>query len=280
MLAGKRVHKEIILAMVMAVLLLAATSRTARAEGTCTTGTCYDEQYINYFSNAAAGNGKVYARITDPVEASATQPDEICSMIYVFDPFQGMQECCGCPITPDGLLTLSIGLGAVPSLNGNLTSNPFSVTGQFFFNSGAGGLIDGVIRLVSTTTNGSTTPDAGFNRLASGTAEFFSGGTFCDRYSGKCCDPTGGATRTGRGSLTLVDTLRAWVDHIQGFDPNTGSNAVTNTEFEEVPIIPSDANELANACFRTISTGNGICNCGNEFVSEAPNEGGAGTGGL
>jgi hypothetical protein len=36
----------------------------------------------------------------------------------VFEPDQQLAECCGCEITPDGLLTLSI--------NANLTSNPLT----------------------------------------------------------------------------------------------------------------------------------------------------------
>ena len=127
MLARKRVHKQIILAMVTAVLLLAATSQTARAlSPTCTAPTvnaggtsvtdngCYGVQYINYFSNSTLGNGNNYVYVTDPMENAGEQPYEICAMIYVFDPFEDMQECCGCPVTPDGLLTLSYGYSPPP----------------------------------------------------------------------------------------------------------------------------------------------------------------------
>jgi len=272
MLAGKRVHKEIILAMVTAVLLLAATARTARAEGTCTSGTCYGVQYINYFTNATPSNPSVYARVIDPLEANGTQPEEICSMVYVFDEFEALQECCGCPITSDGLLTLSIG---GPNPANNLTSNPDNVQGQFFFTlNGYTALQDGVIRLLSTTTNASTTPQSSYNLRAQGTAESLKPGVYCDRYSGKCCDPTGGATGPGTGSLTLITTLRAWADHIQN-----APGAVTNSEFEEAPIAASDATNLAELCFRTITSGVGFCNCGNEFILGNDSGGNQGTGG-
>ena len=55
--------------------------------------------------------------------------------IYVFEPDQQMAECCGCLITPDGLLTLSI--------NANLTENPLTpvilTTGAIKIVSSAGG---------------------------------------------------------------------------------------------------------------------------------------------
>ncbi len=275
MLAGKRVHKEIILAMVTAVLLIAATSRTARAEGTCESGLCYDVEYVNYFSNAVDGNGRGYVRITDPLEvnSSAHQPEAICAMIYVFDVQQGMQECCGCPITRDGLLTLSYGIvGPVKALNGDLNSNPLSVTGQFFFDN-SGYMQDGVIRILSTETNASTSTQSSDATSAqayddaAGTDEYLFPGVGCNRFlpasSDNCCDPTGGVLSQGysSSSLTLITTVRAWADHIQ----NDGN---TNTEFEENPISPGDADNLAGICAQTISSGNGSCTCGNEFAAE------------
>ncbi len=43
------------------------------------------------------------------------QEGEMCAMIYVLNTDQAVEACCGCPITADGLLTLSIsGPGAEP----------------------------------------------------------------------------------------------------------------------------------------------------------------------
>lgn len=294
MLAGKRVHKEIMLAMVTAVLLLAATSQTARAYtptctasytstlGTTDTG-CYGVQFINYFSNATPANPAVFDRIIDPMEASSGasgQPEEICAMIYVFDELEALQECCGCPVTADGLLTLSVG-GGVPSQD-NLTNDPLSVAGQFWYTTlGFSNLQDGVIRVVSATTNASTTPYTGgfspaLERYYAGTAEHYAGPAYCDRLSGKCCDPSGLAPNgTGSGTITLTTTLRAWADHIQN-----GPGVVTNTAFEENPLSNADATNLAELCAQTVTTGQGICNCGNEFPPFGTDSGGnQGTGG-
>src|SRR5208282_459357 len=52
----------------------------------------YDEEFVNYFNNAnnpEIGNtANVY--ITNPLEfSSPSQPDEVCAMLYVFDPREG-----------------------------------------------------------------------------------------------------------------------------------------------------------------------------------------------
>jgi hypothetical protein len=66
--------------------------------------------------------------------ASKTDPSgNLCAMVYVFDPNQELAECCGCPITPDGLTTLSV--------DTDLTASPLtSVT-----------LYSGDIKIVSST---------------------------------------------------------------------------------------------------------------------------------
>ena len=93
----------------------------------------------NYFSNAHTTGGQGFVNITAPFEGNATatspvaQEGEICAMIYVLDTDEALQACCGCPITADGLLTLSI--------SGNLAPNPLA-TGQL--------LHDGSIRILST----------------------------------------------------------------------------------------------------------------------------------
>src|SRR5580700_8158823 len=63
---------------------------------------------------------------------TADPSGNLCAMIYVFEPDQQLAECCGCMITPDGLLTLSV--------HRNLTSNPLTGTT----------LINGAIKIVSS----------------------------------------------------------------------------------------------------------------------------------
>jgi hypothetical protein len=88
---------------------------------------------VGYYSNAGeTPDGTV--RITN-VGTNITTPGSgnLCAMVYVFEPDQQLAECCGCGITPDGLLTLSI--------NNNLVSNPLTpVT-----------LTTGAIKIVSST---------------------------------------------------------------------------------------------------------------------------------
>jgi hypothetical protein len=43
---------------------------------------------------------------------------DLCAMVYVLTPDQQLAECCGCALTPDALLTLSV--------NRDLTSNPLT----------------------------------------------------------------------------------------------------------------------------------------------------------
>ncbi|HSR10450.1 MAG TPA: hypothetical protein VLS90_03330 [Thermodesulfobacteriota bacterium] len=70
---------------------------------------------IGFFQNAnnpALQSGNMY--ITNP----GISGGGLCADIYVFDRFGQLQECCGCPVREDGLLTLSI--------NDDLTSNPIT----------------------------------------------------------------------------------------------------------------------------------------------------------
>lgn len=97
-----------------------------------------DVYKVDYFDNANTGGAPdATVRIVNP----GTDPfGDRCALIYVFDSAQELKECCGCRITPNGLLTLSV--------NSNLTSNPVS-----------GGLpTRGVIKIVSTLPSGTTAP--------------------------------------------------------------------------------------------------------------------------
>jgi len=67
---------------------------------------------VGYF-NATSGIDSTI-RITNP----GTTGQNLCGMIYVFDQSQQMSECCGCTVSPDGLLSLS--------LLKNLLSNPLT----------------------------------------------------------------------------------------------------------------------------------------------------------
>jgi hypothetical protein len=104
-----------------------------------------DTESVTYFSNANSSAGDALVHVTDPLGASALgspsfQPADLCAMIYVFNTDQGMQECCGCPVSVNGLMTLDV--------SKDLASNADSGVGD------STDLSDGLITIVSTLTNG------------------------------------------------------------------------------------------------------------------------------
>lgn len=121
--------------LLLAVLALLATSAVAQT---------LDVYQVNYFDNNFGhhqygssptrfplDSGTV--RIINPgVTGSPISPDmgTLCANIYVFDDTQEMIECCSCPVTANGILTLSVQ---------DLTENPLTVTP-----------FRGVIKVVST----------------------------------------------------------------------------------------------------------------------------------
>jgi hypothetical protein len=97
----------------------------------------YDDVFqVSYFSNAnttGAPDGQV--RIANP----GTSGRGLCASIYIFEANQVLSECCGCFVTPNGLLALSIN---------KLTSNP--VNGIL--------LTSGTIKIVSSLPSGGVCP--------------------------------------------------------------------------------------------------------------------------
>jgi hypothetical protein len=111
---------------------------------------------VNYFSSANCGpyvpDGTVrITNVGDQIGVAGNTSGDIGAVIYVFDPNQELAECCGCKVTPDGLLTLSI--------NNDLTSNP--LTGER--------LTTGDIKIVSaslSSTPSKVTPLTGIRAWA------------------------------------------------------------------------------------------------------------------
>ncbi|MFZ0246680.1 MAG: hypothetical protein WAL68_13475, partial [Candidatus Binatus sp.] len=195
------------------------------------------QELQNYFSNAnvtAAGNALV--NITAPFEGNATDATgavhngETCAMIYVFDTSQAMEECCGCPLTADGLLTLSI--------TNQLAQQPVGDAVA-----GVNALEDGSIRILSTLPN-ATPGDPVGNEV------------YCDPTTSVCCDPTGTNGPAGVGTLTPGSELVAWGQHIQ-------TTQTTEDQFEVAPAEPSDFDGLPVACAGLVAagSGSGLCIC-------------------
>ncbi len=247
--SGKRVFSTstaILLAVAIATLGWSGMAAAEEEEA--------GQELQNNFSNAnvtVAGNALV--NITSPFERTKT-----CAMIYVFDTSQAMEECCGCPLTADGLLTISItnDLAAFPV--GDATA-------------GINSLSDGSIRILSTVA---TFPPSTWT-LSGDTIPPYVG---CDTANSICCDPTG--SYNGRGglddsTLTPGNELVAWGQHIQ-------TTQTTETEFEVASrplvsgaieagtdsdnVLDPDFDGLPQACsgITTSGSGAGVCICPTE----------------
>jgi len=91
-----------------------------------------------YFSNAdTSGVADGTVQIVNPgIQSTPSTTGTMCANIYVFDENQEMKECCSCPITANGAITLSV--------NTNLTSNPTPPT-TFPNNQGTISVVPGTI---------------------------------------------------------------------------------------------------------------------------------------
>ncbi len=187
----------------------------------------------NYFSNANTTGGQAYVNVTAPLEGNplastaASRAGETCAMIYVFNTEQSMQACRGCPVTADGLLTLSI--------SGGLAGNPVAL-GQIVH--------DGLIRIIPSFPN-ATPPGHGISQP---------GYEGCDANTGVCCDPT--AFSTGN-QLIPGSKLAAWGQHIQ-------NTQITENKFEANAPTPAELTDgLPEACGDIVKLGSeqGVCTC-------------------
>jgi hypothetical protein len=84
---------------------------------------------VGYYSNAHSYNvcsntpeeRDATVRLTNAgtqIGSKADPSGNLCAMVYVLTADQQLAECCGCALTPDALLTLSV--------NDDLTSNPLT----------------------------------------------------------------------------------------------------------------------------------------------------------
>ena len=102
---------------------------------------------VNFYANRnnTAGADQFLRIINTGVVGNPLSADEgrICANIYAFDDTQEMLECCSCPITANGLLTLS--------LVNNLMQNPLT---------GLPAPATGVIKIVGTNQRPACDPTA------------------------------------------------------------------------------------------------------------------------
>jgi len=74
--------------------------------------TSNSEMEVGYFDLSSSypafngsGNGDNLLRLLNPTQVVGT----LCAEIYVFDSEEEMGECCGCPVSPNGLDQISVG---------------------------------------------------------------------------------------------------------------------------------------------------------------------------
>ena len=178
-----------------------------------------DTFYVNYYDTGATSTTTLPAidanmyvvnpgSYTDPLTGN---PGDLCAMIYVFNTTQELEECCGCHVTANGLLTFRVS---------QLTNNPLN---RRFSTRGA-------IKLVSAAEN-CVPPAVGFPAPAPAT-----------RTTDALCDPSGGGLRssntfsTGCGPVVPTPELRAWIIHY-----NSGNFQEAEFEIRRCPVIRSPA---------------------------------------
>lgn len=124
--------------------------------------------HVNYFDNNVSNAPDSKVRI---VNSGAVAPlsllgGDVCAMTYVFTPDQQLEECCGCKVTPDALLILSV--------SNNLTNNTLN----------SQSIPAGVVKVVESLPN-----------VPPGTAR---------PGSNPVCDPASPPVATGIGAAVLA----------------------------------------------------------------------------
>jgi hypothetical protein len=185
-------------------------------------------------AGSSGGAGDNTVRVVNSTAANGT----LCAMFYVFDDFEELQACCGCPVTPDGLRTLS-------TLN-DLT---------FDFGVNQGNLNQGVIEIVSALPN--------FNPGNPSLGQI-------PRGTNGVCSPTGVVSSDifNRATpVTVTPGLRAWITHDELMQPGNvlgGKTAQSPSVNEFTDATAGDLFRLQQLCENLIQNGSGtgVCTCG------------------
>jgi hypothetical protein len=99
---------------------------------TTAVGVAADSPYqVKYVSNIAAGDSVINITNTGAnggvglgLGTDASVPGAFCANVYVYDPSEAIVSCCSCPVTPNGLVSLSAKNDLInnPLTRGNPTS--------------------------------------------------------------------------------------------------------------------------------------------------------------
>jgi len=208
-----------------------------------------------YGGNGSSGGvGDSLVRIVNGGDFAPEQRGTVCEYIYVFDDIEEMQACCGCPVTPDGVRTMSV-------IN-NLTKN---------FGVNRGNLNAGVIEIASAT------PNLFLPKQIPLPPQIGALGS-----SGWVCDPTFdfgpsiGVTvpnplypAVPYEFAFVADNVRAWMTSTEANAPvpAASKNLIRGTSVDEFQVAeydPDHGDDLFNFCFflMTNGSGTGACSCG------------------
>jgi hypothetical protein len=192
--------------------------------------------HVNYFDNShisGAPDAKVRIVNSGAVAPLEALGGDVCAMIYVFAPDQQLEACCGCLVTPNGLLTLSV--------NNNLNTNVLSPLGP---------TASGVIEVVESLPNvppGSPRPG-----------------------SSPTCDPATPSIVAGIPGLFGFAALAVEGTHIQ--DTGSGTFGTTETADQAyletfIDLTTAQPAALAAFCLSNVQIGGsgfGRCHCPGE----------------
>ena len=175
----------------------------------------------------SGGAGDSLVRIVDS-GGGISPANNRCANIYIFDDDQELQECCSCPLSPNGLRTISV-------IN-DLTSNP-----QFTSPLGVG-----VIAIITSTIGAPLNCTSGGDGVA-GTAGSL---TVADLIFGL------------EASASHAESIAS---NNPNFTPPFGFVTSTSVkDFRDATLEAEEFNELTSICLNVElhASGRGICQCG------------------
>jgi len=196
---------------------------------------------------ASGGVGDGLVRIINTGNLPLQQNGTICAMIYVFDDIEEMQACCGCPVTPDGMRTMSV-------IN-NLTKN---------FGVNRGNMNAGVVEMFGTNPNLKLPKPV---PLPPQIGPVGSSGYACD--PSLQFGPTIGVSELD--SQAFPGEIQAWMTNTEGNAPvpatsKTLIKGMSVDEFQGGFLLGDFAhqNDLFSFCLFLIQNGSGTgaCSCG------------------
>ena len=80
------------------------------------------DSFINITNNGALST------VTTQSGTTAAVPGAVCANVYAFDPGEELLSCCSCPVTPDGLVSLSAQKDLLANALYNVTPSSISIT--------------------------------------------------------------------------------------------------------------------------------------------------------